>query len=1148
MATPSQKLHALIIGIDDYPIKHHKLNGCVNDATAMRNYLEGQFACDDLSIKTLFNGDAKRQNIVDAFQHYKAAKDGDVCFLYYSGHGSQAPAPKEFRHLDPDGMLETLVCWDSRLAGGRDLLDKELSYLIWDATQGKDVHFVAVFDCCHSGTNTRNLGVTPRKAEARDLPDYLQDFRGVENYRISDSDRGREFTPPRGRHVQLAAARDSETAKELQIGNATRGAFTYNLISLLEQHAGALRYQDIVEHLRPRIANYVAEQSPQLDATHSQDKGLYFLGRAPQFRDPYFTVDYDGNAKAWFVNAGQVHGLPYDRANDIRFTVKTPEGEKEVEVAGVEMTRSRLDTRRLSLQQDQSYQALLREAPLSPAKLYLLEDAAAAAMAAVRQAVKDSSQLYYQLTDKPDEADYHVRYIDGSLRLTLPGDDRPLFRRVEGHDERAVGIFLGDVAAVAKWRHVRTISNPRTTIRDEDFELEWLRVDPAHGTDDDNSPAERLDWQESQTQVFRYDFDASKTGADRWLKPSTRLRIRNKSNRELYFSAVNLSPDFGIANRFLPGIFLKPGEEVWCMDYDYKTIELRVDDTFLKQGVNELTEVMKIFISTKQIDTNKFNQDALEMDEQWEKATTRAGRERPSRPAQDDWRTVDLIMQVVRPALEADLEGGRSVAIGETLRIEMPAGVSGMAALNNRMETERQLAGTRSLDAEPLRLPEATDGWAAFPLGEGMANAQPVSILELYDVRGAENVNADSPARIQLRVKPQAGEFVLPLAYDPETNMYYPLGLSDENGVIVLDELPEPTAAGTRSLGGSIKIFFTKTLAQYLPVEYNHPQMAKAGLELLDSVATEGVDLDELARNASNLKVVYENDLATIKQAVADAKTIVLYTHGIIGDTLDMPKSLKLARDAAGEELAKHYDLVLTFDYENLKTPIQETAADLKRKLAEVGLTAGHGKTLHVVAHSMGGLVSRWFIEREGGNEIVSKLFLLGTPNQGSPYGSVYEMASTLVGSLVNGASLFKPYILPLRYVGKFMDQMFDTLKQMQPDSDFLKDLNNGTDPGIPYHIIAGNTQLIPHSLQDKQDKLLKKIIERFRRRGHYNLLDALLFKKPNDIAVATDSITTIPGADRWQTPPKVYDAACHHCAYFAEPAGLEKLAAAVGA
>ena len=304
-------IHALFIAIDDYPIAHHRLNGCVNDAECVVTYLENNYPCEQLNIMRLFNKVATKENIIKAFGHFNEAKDQDVCLLYYTGHGSQAASPKEFLHLDPDGKIETLVCWDSRIAGGRDLMDKELSYLIWEATRDRDVHFVTIFDCCHSGGNTRALAkeVTDRQIKTpHPLPNFVRHFHGHEHYQISAS--GNMISPPSGRHVHLAAAAAKETAKELKIGNTTRGAFTYNLISLLEQHNGQLSYREIVEHLHARIGKLVSEQTPQLSALEDSDKKLWFLGQVPENRPTTYAVNHDTDKNEWFVNAGELHGIP----------------------------------------------------------------------------------------------------------------------------------------------------------------------------------------------------------------------------------------------------------------------------------------------------------------------------------------------------------------------------------------------------------------------------------------------------------------------------------------------------------------------------------------------------------------------------------------------------------------------------------------------------------------------------------------------------------------------------------------------------------------------------------------------------------------------------------------------------------------------
>jgi PKD repeat protein len=68
------------------------------------------------------------------------------------------------------------------------------------------------------------------------------------------------------------------------------------------------------------------------------------------------------------------------------------------------------------------------------------------------------------------------------------------------------------------------------------------------------------------------------------------------------------------------------------------------------------------------------------------------------------------------------------------------------------------------------------------------------------------------------------------------------------------------------------------------------------------------------------------------------------------------------------------------------------------------------GPKVDIVAYSMGGLASRWCIQRLAGREHVNKLIMLGTPNHGFP--------------------LFPPWASPY------------ALDQMYPESDFLAELN----------------------------------------------------------------------------------------------------------
>ena len=74
---------------------------------------------------------------------------------------------------------------------------------------------------------------------------------------------------------------------------------------------------------------------------------------------------------------------------------------------------------------------------------------------------------------------------------------------------------------------------------------------------------------------------------------------------------------------------------------------------------------------------------------------------------------------------------------------------------------------------------------------------------------------------------------------------------------------------------------------------------------------------------------------------MAKASRVLLFVHGIIGDTQSMVPSVQLGRLAGDRPLARGLATsILTFDYENLNTLSRTTAAYSNRRLEAVGLGA----------------------------------------------------------------------------------------------------------------------------------------------------------------------------------------------------------------
>ena len=184
----------------------------------------------------------------------------------------------------------------------------------------------------------------------------------------------------------------------------------------------------------------------------------------------------------------------------------------------------------------------------------------------------------------------------------------------------------------------------------------------------------------------------------------------------------------------------------------------------------------------------------------------------------------------------------------------------------------------------------------------------------------------------------------------------------------------------------------------------------------------------------------------------------------------------------------------------------------------------------------MGGLVSRWFIEREGGNKVVDHLVMFGTPNVGSPFGvvdSARKVSAALTTLAINTFPALAPFGGALIYLLNRSKRLTPTLEQMNSTSDFIKTLNRSPDPGIRYTIVAGDIR----DYKELADQLMAKLVAKV---GTGVMFDAIYQNAGHDIAVSSKSICGVPD-DRSPAPSK-RNVICHHMNYFACDAGLKAM------
>ncbi|MBE9014237.1 hypothetical protein IQ250_29025, partial [Pseudanabaenaceae cyanobacterium LEGE 13415] len=171
----------------------------------------------------------------------------------------------------------------------------------------------------------------------------------------------------------------------------------------------------------------------------------------------------------------------------------------------------------------------------------------------------------------------------------------------------------------------------------------------------------------------------------------------------------------------------------------------------------------------------------------------------------------------------------------------------------------------------------------------------------------------------------------------------------------------------------------------------------------------------------------------------------------------------------------------------------------------------------------------------------------LGTPNNGSPWSNVVDLSLLLLTLGLNGLAAatwsISTVAALIHLAGATTTtgmerSMTTSLKEMQPDSTFVKTLFLSDSPGIPYTAIAGNTSLISLQTTEAQTKiktLLQRVVG--------TMLDLPFMGDANDIAVKVSSIIHLP---QRSPAPTIAQVACDHLTYFNHPAGLKALSDAV--
>jgi hypothetical protein len=136
---------------------------------------------------------------------------------------------------------------------------------------------------------------------------------------------------------------------------------------------------------------------------------------------------------------------------------------------------------------------------------------------------------------------------------------------------------------------------------------------------------------------------------------------------------------------------------------------------------------------------------------------------------------------------------------------------------------------------------------------------------------------------------------------------------------------------------------------------------------------------------------------------VEAAGTPIILVHGIV-DNRSVFALLRRGLTRRG------FGRVVSVNYSSLTGDIRLLASRLDEVVEQVCHDTGYER-VHVVGHSMGGLVARYYVQRLGGDERVHTLVTLGTPHDGTQM--AYALPHPLVRQLRPGSDLVEELAEP---------------------------------------------------------------------------------------------------------------------------------------
>ena len=604
-------VYALIVGIDSYPAPVPPLFGAGNDALAAERWLLGA-GVPSSGIRLLRDGAATRAAVIAGFdEHLGRAGAGDTALFWFAGHGSQQPVPPRYAHLEASGLMQTVLCVDSREKGGLDLADKEIRVLVSRPAE-RGAHVALVMDCCHAESSSRLAGFgldTVRAAPLRAEPPtdgLLPELAGRMD--VAELLKRTEGAEPN--HVNLSACRYYQGARELPL-DEVRGLFSLALTVQLHRasRAGSVpTYRELLTAARCYVENQRPDQQPVLypDSSPGDLADRPFLGGQAIPRPAPLTLSWRGG---WEIDAGSCHGIATAvERGETRVAVAERGPLREARVVAVRPDRSSVVP--IGWQPDLSRQyPVIVSAVALPAAVAVptvqgegdraAVDLFAAAARTAGPGGGPSAHVRVAEAGGPPGSCWQleVRAVrPGAVRLIDPERGGPALPDLPCSTRREAAAAFAVAEHLACWRRIRALQNPASELAGSvGLELvpapAGVRRDPGDGVPLRPGPDGAIA------------LDYTWNGAE-WEAPRVFLRLRSTGGRRLYCVLLDLTDRYEIGTGLFDGDWIGPRRTAFV--HDGTAIRMRLPDELPIRPGARTTDWFKILISPEPLSAQPF--------------------------------------------------------------------------------------------------------------------------------------------------------------------------------------------------------------------------------------------------------------------------------------------------------------------------------------------------------------------------------------------------------------------------------------------------------------------------------------------------------------------------------------------------------------